>query len=300
MSLPASVLAGLTGGSASPGVRVAEHRLSGSTGAATRAISRLTLELHDATTVSLIRKEFQPLRTGPHHRGAEDPGHWAYWKRELLAYESGLLPDGADLRAPRCHAIVDDTLYLEDAGSTPPDPREAAHALAGWQATSNLPDVPWLSGHQLAQRVEVSNLDWSTVDADPRAERLWSNRATLLDELARVPPVLSHGDFHLGNLRAAGGGSCGGGGGIVGLDWGTLGRAPVGSDLAHLALSTQHDLLAVYLTELNGRFDKRAATLGYRATLALVGASRLHWMLSRGITPPDSYADFLWDNRPIN
>ncbi|GAB3411952.1 aminoglycoside phosphotransferase family protein [Flindersiella endophytica] len=292
MGLPPQVLASLPGGPVSSAARITERSLSGSTGAATRAITHLTLTLDAATVLTLIRKEFHPLRGGPHQHGAEDPAHWAYWKRELLAYESGLLPAGPGLRAPRCHAIVDDTVYLEDAGPASPDPEEAAGQLAAWHTSSTLPVVPWLSGHQLAQRVEVSNLDWSAVDADSRAEQLWSSRATLLDRLAGMPHVLSHGDFHLGNLRLDQTG------GIVALDWGTLGRAPLGSDLAYLALSAQQDLLTAYLSGLDGRFDRHAADLGYRATLALVGASRVHWMHREGIRVPDGYVDFIWANRP--
>lgn len=33
---------------------------------------------------------------------------------------------------------------------------------------------------------------------------------------------------------------------------------------------------------------------GYASTVALVGVSRTHWMLSRGIEPPEWYADFVW------
>jgi hypothetical protein len=32
-------------------------------------------------------------------------------------------------------------------------------------------------------------------------------------------------------------------------------------------------------------------TLGYRVTLVLTATSRIHWMRSRGITPPPYYLD---------
>lgn len=44
---------------------------------------------------------------------------------------------------------------------------------------------------------------------------------------------------------------------------------------------------------LGGRFRTGDVDLGYRATLALTGAGRIHWMLTRGTPPPDSYTDFI-------
>jgi len=55
-------------------------------------------------------------------RSGADPSHWYYWRREVLAYESGLLASlPGRLRAPRCYAATarDDggvALWLEDLG----------------------------------------------------------------------------------------------------------------------------------------------------------------------------------------
>lgn len=98
--------------------------LDGSSGASTEGLVRLSIRLATADGVeqlSLVRKDFQPLRSGRHAHGAHDPGHWSYWRRELLAYASGLLPQGPGLRAPRCHGVFGSTLYLEDAGGEPAD-----------------------------------------------------------------------------------------------------------------------------------------------------------------------------------
>ena len=94
--------------------------------------------------------------------------------------------------------------------------------------------------------------------------------------------MLSHGDFHIGHLIAADDVT------IV-LDWGTLSAAPVGADLAHLALSTGADLLDPYLAGLGGRFDAALVARGYRVTMALTAASRVHWMRSRDMPIPESY-----------
>lgn len=289
--LPEPVLLSLTGRPSEDVVEVGEEPLGGGTGAATAGLTRLTVRLCGGAAATLVRKEFRPLTTGRHRHGAADPRHWAYWRREPLAYASGLLPAGPGLRAPRCHGVVDDVVYLEDAGSVPADVRTAARQLGAWQAGAVLPDVPWLGGHQLAQRVAVSDLDWSAVEADVRAELLWSRRDELLTRLAELPPVLSHGDVHPANLRAAGPD-------VVALDWGTMGAAPVGADLAHLALGAQAVLLDDYLAGARGAFARADVEAGCRATLVLVGASRVHWMLTTGADVPPGYVDLLWAHRP--
>ena len=293
--VPDSVIKRVSGRYASSVVDVLSDPLPGGTGAATAGLERLTIRAlsssGDVDRFSVVRKSFRPLRSGRHQHGAENPGHWAYWKRELLAYASDILPSGPGLKPPLCHGVSDSTIYLEDVGSAPADAGRAARQLGRWQSVTTVPHASWLSGDQLAQRIEASKLNWSAVHTDRRAARLWDARHRLLAELSQVPVVLSHGDFHQGNLRAT---ECD----TVVLDWGTLGLAPVGSDLAHLALSTQKDLHDEYLAGLNDQFPEHLVTMAYRATLVLVGSSRLHWMLSRGIDVPDGYIDFLWTNRP--
>lgn len=293
--VPESVVVSVSGRAASSVVEVLDCPLDAGSGAATSGLTRLTVRVRgpDRTVdeFRLVRKDFGPLRSGRHKHGANDAGHWAYWKREPLTYASDVLPRGPGLRVPRCHGVVGSTLYLEDVGDLPADAGRAARQLGSWQSTATVPDVPWLSGHQLAQRIEASALDWAAVHADSRAAILWDARHTLLADLADVPMVLSHGDFHQGNLRTDGSDT-------VVLDWGTLGLAPVGADLAHLALSSQQDLHEEYLAGQCGTLEEDLVMLGYRATLALVGASRVHWMLSTGIDVPEGYVDFLWTNRP--
>jgi hypothetical protein len=150
----------------------------------------------------IVRKGFQPVLSGRHAPYAGDPGHWAYWRREPLAYGSGGLPIGPGLAAPRCYGVVDDVVYLAELSGSAESAEVAARRLGAWQATAAVPDVNWLSGHQLVQRITASHLDWSLVTADPRMVALWQQRGELLDELARVAQVLVHGDFSAGNLLA--------------------------------------------------------------------------------------------------
>jgi hypothetical protein len=157
----------------------------------------------------------------------------------------------------------------------------AARHLTEWQERTALPDAGWLARNQLAQRIAVSELDWDGVDLDPGVRRLgariWARRRDLLAELAYAPQADSHGDFHSGQIRAVGEDT-------VALDWGTYGIAPAGADHAHLALSIVADLSTVVPDP--GR-------PGYRITLLLTGASRAHWMASRGIALPPGYTDLL-------
>ncbi|TYB66713.1 phosphotransferase [Nonomuraea sp. PA05] len=168
--------------------------------------------------------------------------HWAYWRREPLAYTSGLLPRGPHLTTPRC-----------------------------------------------LQRLRATT--WTPVDADPRIERLWRRKDALLARLAGLPTVLSHGDFSAGNILATPAGA------TVLLDWATLSAGPVGADLAALALSTFTDPLDAYLAGTD-RFARADVELGYRATLALTGAGRVHWMLSSGTRVPDGYEEFILSRLP--
>jgi hypothetical protein len=243
------------------------------TGRATASVTRLPGDF------PLIRKEFRA--------GVEDPAHWAYWRREQLAYSSRLLPDGPEFRAPKCYGISAGVVYLEDVIGRPEHPAVAARRLGAWQAHTEIPKVDWLTGHQLAQRITAKELDWRLVDADPRLAGIWARRFELLAELEGVPRVLSHGDFHRDHLIAAADTT-------VVLDWATLGMSPVGADLAHLALSTLEDLWEPYLAGLGGRFDAEAVRVGYQITLALTGTSRVHWMRSRGVEElPEAYEDFV-------
>jgi phosphotransferase family enzyme len=287
--IPTSVLAVAVGAADPVVVACREQPIAGGTGAATGTVTRLVGLARAGgreRPFTIVRKQFRPLADGRHAAGATDPRHWAYWRREPLAYASGVLPTGPGLAAPRCYGVVDDVPYIQDVTGTPESPRVAARRLGAWHASTPVPDLPWLAGHQLAQRLAVSELDWNAVDANPRLASVWSRRHDLLADLRSVPEVLSHGDFHIGQLVATDGLT-------VVLDWATLGVSPVGADLAHLALSTLDDLVADYLAGLAGRFDPDAVRAGYRTTLALTGASRIHWMLSGGMPVPRGYAEFV-------
>ena len=262
------------------------------TGAASGQVQLMTAAVRGAGSVRMVRKTFSRLTSGPHAEASQRADHWAYWRRELTAYQSGVLPTGPGLRAPQLYGAVDDVLYLEYVGERQPNPAVAAMALGRWHAVDDTAEHRWLARHQLAQRLAVSNLDWTTVDHDPRIREVWDQRRTYLTDLDMLPWSIAHGDFSTGNLRVHGGD-------LVVLDWATLGVSPVGFDVAHLALATLDDsLLPSYLDGLEGRYDANAVRLGYRVAVSLVGASRAHWMASRSLPLPPDYIDFIRTHAP--
>jgi hypothetical protein len=273
--IPPSVLAACFGTPIVAGGVRAEP-IAGGTGAATATVERLSADTGRGP-VTVVAKTLRPLASGRHAAGAGDPAHWAYWRREALAYASGLLPAGPGLRAPRCYAVAGDTVYLEDVPDHPEDVATAAARLTEWQARTPIPDAAWLARDQLAQRIAVSVLDWAAAGLDPALARIWARRHELLGQIADAPTVVSHGDFHGGQIRAVGEDT-------VVLDWGTFGVAPAGADHAHLALSAVADLSAA----LPG-----PAKPGYRVTLLLTGASRAHWMAAHGVPIPPGYVDLI-------
>lgn len=281
---PAAIAAGVAPDAAT----LLHHRedpIVGSSGAATDAVTRVSGEIQVGMRTlpfSMIRKTFRPVTTGRHAAAAREPTHWAYWRRELLAYATGTVPAGPHLSGPRCLAVIGDAVFLTDVAGPAERARTAAERLGAWQARTPIPDLPWLSGHQLAQRVAVSSLDWTAVDAPHDLRDMWKCRHELLAGLDAVPFVISHGDFHVRNLIASGETT-------TVLDWGTLGKAPLGADLAHLALSSGEDLLDAYLAGLGNRFDRESVLRGYHTTIVLTAVSRAHWMLARGIIVPPNY-----------
>ncbi len=293
--IPPPVISNLAGDSEAIIVRMDEEPITTSSGAATGRIVRYVGELRRRDgrieAFRVIRKSLRPLDSGRHAAFPNDPDHWAYWRRELLAYSSDILPTGPGLVAPRCVGTDGNDLYLEDIHGRPETIERAATHLAYWQSGTPIPDLPWLTRDQLGQRVQVTTLDWQEVDADRRVVDLWNRRDALLQRLAGLPHVLSHGDYSLLNLIARGQET-------VTLDWGTLGLAPVGSDLAQLALSASADPTPYFLEAARDRWPTQDVLNGFQATLALVGSSRTHWMLSSGRPVPEWYVDFLWDHRP--
>jgi hypothetical protein len=197
----------------------------------------------------------------PQWLAGEDVAHWYYWRREVLAYDTGLLaslPRG--LRAPRCHAVIprDDgsiTLWLEDLG----DASASAwgidrYALAARQLGRTqgryLVDVPlpahdwlsrgWLRSYLALRDGDAELLDDATVWRTPQvaawfphppteeAKAMRRDQGRLLDVLDRMPRTLCHLDLHPANLFADPAGA------TVAIDWSFVGLGAIGEDVGNL------------------------------------------------------------------
>jgi hypothetical protein len=194
-------------------------------------------------------------------RSGEEPAHWYYWRREVLAYETGLLASlPGNLRAPVCLLVAPRTdgsvaLWLEDLRGAPATEWEleryqtAARHLGQTQGTyATRGDVPvdeWLSRNWLRDYLSQRDGDLQLVDdadawdhpivrswfPDPPVDRLHRMRrdqARFLDALDRLPRTLCHLDLHPANLFADGED------GTVAIDWAFAGIGAIGEDAGNL------------------------------------------------------------------
>jgi hypothetical protein len=233
-------------------------------GAATNtALYRVTgsAELYGTTRPwSLVLKIFR------RRERADEPLRWNYWKREPLAYQTGLLthlPGG--LVAPRSFGVTEKPggevwLWLEDVAdigrhqwSLDEFVRAARHLgrfNGAYLAGQQLPVYPWLSQGRLRAWVAFcgdavaampQNLrhplirDRFSDAAVSQLLRLWAERESFLDALDRLPRAFGHLDAFPRNLavrRSASGDE------LVAIDWASVGFGAVGEELAPLVASS--------------------------------------------------------------
>ncbi len=184
-------------------------------------------------------------------------GIW-YWKREGMAYQSGLLHSlpGGNVTAPACYGVQerpDGSVWLwleavqDDVGS--PWPLEqyarAARHLGQFNGAylcgQPLPSDDWITHKWLHKYVEHGS---STIDfihshpAHPVARNflgglfvptlaIWDEHRRILDILDGLPQVFCHQDAFKRNLFARREKT-------IAIDWGYAGIAPVGAELAAL------------------------------------------------------------------
>ncbi len=190
-----------------------------------------------------------------------DPSAWCYWKRELLAYQSGLLADlPGGIESPRCfgalqHPGGDSWLWLEhiqDEASGPWPLQRFASAARRLGAFSGaylvgrpLPSYRWLSSGWFRSRVTDSApaiAEFPSVLSHPLVSRAYPAEIAVrviplcaevgwfLDTLDQLPQTFCHLDAHRRNLLLGWG--LDGAERLVAIDWAYSGIASVGAELA--------------------------------------------------------------------
>jgi hypothetical protein len=206
---------------------------------------------------SIILKAF-----GAPAEGGQE-GDWNYWKREAMAYRSGLLDDlPGGIAAPRCLGVEELAdgivrLWLEDVATTNDAPwsldryalaaRHLGQFNGAYLVERSLPEAPWLSTHWLrgwvgANEAAIDHLKGVLEHPLVRQVypegvsrnflRLWSERELLLDRLDRLPHTLCHLDAFRRNLldrRLSDGSEQ-----TLALDWAFVGKGVLGEELGPL------------------------------------------------------------------
>jgi len=252
-------------------------------GGAGRCVYRFAGGAHDhGTTVpwSLI------VKVATAATGAEDPSGARYWKREMLAYQSGLLADlPAGLAAPRCFGVTEQPggggwLWLEEItdAATGRWPRERYAAVArrlgvfgaAYMTGRPLPAHPWLSRGWFRSFVANFAVEMAELPAlldhphlrpaippatATRILRLWDERDAFCDALDRLPQTFCHLDINPRNLfvRNVGMGEIE----SVAIDWEFAGVSALGAELASLIGGS----LLFYLVDLDGANELEAVVV---------------------------------------
>jgi hypothetical protein len=245
---------------------------------------------------------------------SDEPDHWNYWRREAVAYESGLAASAyasGGIAAPamlevNARADVGVELWLADVAGTAgwdwPVPRLArfAYELGVAQAhwAGRVPDLAWLSRRWLAQYLaegpprlaRVADEDWDHLsvavwpaEVRRKLRRLQSGYGRQAVIAAAAERTLCHLDVWPANLIDDDGTS-------VLFDWSFTGDGAVGEDVSNLIIDSCTDGLmdVALLPEI-----AETATDGYlrglgdggwtgsadavRTTIAACGAAKYSW-----------------------
>jgi hypothetical protein len=231
----------------------------------------------------------------------EDIQGYDYWRRELLAYQTGLLTDlPAGIRAPRCYGVSahagDGWIWMENVQEISQFKWDlaqfayAAHQLGrfggAYLVGRPLPDQPWLcqsifrnilaDGGWWARFINPDNPRnaWqnSTVQkiySEPlrrRVLQLWADKWRLIGANDRLPRVFCHNDAHRRNFMIPPGAD--GTDNLVAIDWAFCGLGGLGNDLGELVgIGLSHFDVE---PEAAGEFEA-AVLAGYQAGLHSAG-----------------------------
>jgi len=207
------------------------------TPAATAGVWRVQTE-DDSAILKLVRHDRGGSERWPSSDVESSP---YYWRREPLAYDSGLLDSlGRCLRAPRCRhcaARADGTvaLWLEDAGAHPAWTLERMERIARdlgrmqGRMAADLPDAPWLSRGWLRAYLELRARwidDYRDGPFAAEVHRIWALREPILARVDAAPQTFCHFDFYPANIF--------GEDETVVIDWAYCGLGALGLDAGNL------------------------------------------------------------------
>lgn len=203
----------------------------------------------------------------------QSPREWCYWRRELLAFQSGMLGGLPDpVRAPRCYGVTEREnggwLWMEYIAESTgrrwslADFGRAAFQLgrsaAAYLNGRALPDAPWL-GEPFFRSIFADGAWWAqhmatdtpeSVWAHPLVQQgfspelrrrilaVWADKYRFFDTLDRLPQLLCHNDCHRRNLmwRTAENGQEE----LIVLDWAFCGPGGVGMDIGELVATSAY------------------------------------------------------------
>ena len=201
--------------------------------------------------------------------GSNRLADWHYWKREILAYQSGILADlSGPFGAPRCFGVVEHPgdefwIWLEELRDTVGDrwpieqyARTARHLgefNGAYLAGRPLPAQPWLTTGRVRNwldlgepvlrdlRAFVDNATrrhWLSGRQIDRVIELWRGRERLLSAIEHLPRTFCHHDAFRRNLFAQR--DADGLDRTVAIDWQIVGTGAIGEDAMPLiAVSLQ-------------------------------------------------------------
>jgi len=221
----------------------------------------------DSAVLKVVALRDEPGSRWP---SAAEPSHPYYWRREPLAYTSGLLDAlGGGLHAPRVRACVERpngsvALWLEDVsesgGWSPARLGEVARRLGIAQAELSIdpPSHQWLSQGWLRAYVDLRR---PLIEAGgERARALAGDAAATLARLDAAPQTLCHHDLHPANVLGVDA--------SVVVDWAYCGLAAVGLDPGVLAADA---LLDGFVEPSDAHTVADAVWAGYANGLATGG-----------------------------
>ncbi|MEV4265502.1 aminoglycoside phosphotransferase family protein [Kribbella sp. NPDC049584] len=210
--------------------------------------------------------------------GVEDPRHHAYWERQALVAESGIVAGTPGLRAPACLGVDRDAAGITLRMAYTPAASWTAEGLAGALgrfAGLSVGEPDWGARDVLRDRLRTVELrgGWDALKraglSSPAIQELWARRESALAVLDGLPRVPTHGDAHPVNLLGRDGDD------VVAIDWEQFGLGPAGFDLGYLALAVDTPLDA--LVAAHGGDVRRGAAL----VAAYTGVSRAAWALTQ-------------------